>query len=336
MTAVPAIEALLPVEPELALPAIAHRARDIGFGMMTEPGGLTVILSGGLLQVRAEGAATRLRVAAEDMAHLQGLRDWLTEECAAVGIVPEWRGSRPAGRPDNHALARVVASERISPSYRRVTVAGPELARFATGGLHFRLLFGPEGAGWPETDANGVTRWPGGAAAWHKPVYTTRLLEDRGGIPHLSFDVFLHEGGRTAGWCSDVVPGAAIMLSGPGGKGAGGTGWQGLVGDETAVPVIARLLALMPADARGQAVLVVPRAADIQPLEHPAGVAVRWALREEGATPLAALDMVQPPDRNRSIFFAAEAAEAQAARKALAGRGLDKAEVSAAAYWTRN
>lgn len=295
-----------------------------------------MILSGGTLHVSAEGGATRLSVTAEDMAHLQGLRDYLTGECAVAGIVPEWRGSRPAGRPDNHALARVVSSERISPSYRRVTVAGAELARFATGGLHFRLLFGPQDAGWPGTDANGVTQWPGGAAAWRKPVYTTRLLEERGGIPHLSFDVFLHEGGRTTGWAAGAIPGAEILLSGPGGKVAQGGAWQGLVGDETAVPVIARLLALMPGDARGQAVLVVPCAADIQALEHPPGVAVHWALREEGAAPLAALDLLQLPDRSRTVFFAAEAAEAQAARKTLSARGFDKGEITAAVYWVKD
>lgn len=36
---------------------------------------------------------------------------------------------------------------------------------------------------------------------------------------------------------------------------------------------------------------------------------------------------------DRSVFFAAEAAEAQEARRLLLARGLSKAEISAAAYW---
>lgn len=334
--ALPSIEALLPVEPATALPVFSHRAREIGFGIRPHPDGMTVVMSGGDLRVSAEGAMTRVRVTAQDMPHLQMLRDYLTEEFAAAGVVPQWQGRRATGRPDNHALARVVAAERISPAYCRVTVEGAGLARFAVGGLHFRLLFGPAGADWPRTDANGVTEWPGGAAAWHKPVYTTRLLQDRGATTHLAFDVFLHDGGRVTRWCLGLAAGTEIVLSGPGGgRGLTGAGWQGLVGDETAVPVIARLLEQMPADACGQAVLVVPCAADIQPLDHPPGVDVRWALREAGASPVEALGLLRIPDRNRAVFFAAESTEAQAARKALAARGLARDEISAAAYWTR-
>ncbi|MGA0542385.1 siderophore-interacting protein [Neotabrizicola sp. VNH66] len=336
-TALPFIEALLPVPPETALPAFNHRAREIGFGIMSHDDGMTVVLSGGDMRVRAEGDMTRVRVTAQDVPHLQMLRDYLTEEFSAAGVVPEWQGRRAAGRPDNHALARVVSSVQISPSYRRVTLAGAELARFATGGLHFRLLFGPQGAGWPGIDDNGVTLWPQGTAAWHKPVYTTRWIGDRDGLPHLDFDVFLHEGGRVTDWCTGLPAGEEIILSGPGGgRGPNSGGWQGLVGDETAVPVIARLLAMMPDDARGEAVLVVPCAADAQDLHHPPGVSVRWALREAGETPLSVLEALHIPDRNRAVFFAAEAAEAQAARKMLAARGLDKGEISAAAYWTRD
>ena len=196
----PSIEALLPIPPEIVLPALQHRAEEIGFGVQPQPGGLRVMLSGGDLLALAEAGATRLRITAQDGPHLQGLRDYLTEEIAAAGVVPEWQGRRARGRPDNHALARVVGVRRLSPSYIRVILADPALARFATGGLHFRLLFGPPGADWPGLDANGVTDWPQGSAAWHKPVYTIRHLWDRDGVPHLSFDVFLHEGGRVTDW----------------------------------------------------------------------------------------------------------------------------------------
>ncbi|MFE3836237.1 siderophore-interacting protein [Pseudogemmobacter sonorensis] len=345
----PHIEALLPIAPETALPVFDHRAREIGFLVEPRADGMAIALAGGDMLVRAEGGATRIRVTAEDAPHLQMLRDYLTEELAAVGLVPEWQGRPATGRPENHALARVVSSERISPSYCRVTLASEDLARFASGGLHFRLLLGPEGADWPVLDANGVTEWPQGAAAWHRPVYTTREIGMRDGVTHLDFDVFLHDGGRVTDWCGGLRAGAEITISGPGGRGPQGAGWQGFVGDETAVPVIARLLALLPPEASGEAVLVVPCAADVQDLAHPPGVALRWALREAGETPLSALEGLRIPGRDgngdrsverapggdRIVFFAAEAAEAQAARKALAARGLEKAEISAAAYWTK-
>ena len=230
----------------------------------------------------------------------------------------------------------MVAVRRLSPSYARVTVAGTSLARFASGGLHFRLLFGPPGADWPGLDANGVTDWPQGAAAWHKPVYTIRHLWDRDGVTHLSFDVFLHDGGRVTDWCLGPAPGTEITLSGPGGgRFQPQDAWLGLVGDETALPVIARYLADLPAGTRGQAVLVVPQQADIQLLDHPADMQVHWVARDSGATPLTALDVLRIPDSARLVFFAAEAAEARSARQILADRGLQKAEISSVAYWTK-
>ncbi len=332
----PRIEALLPVPLDIVREAVAHRAREIGFEVEMRASGLFIPMAGGEMEIRAEGDGARLSVTAQDIPHLQMLRDFLTEEIAAAGITPEWQGHRAVGRPDSHALARVVAVRRISPSYCRVTVEGADLARFAEGGLHFRLLFGPEGADWPTTDANGVTQWPGGMAAWHRPVYTTRSLSGAGGTTRLDFDVFLHEGGRVTGWCEGLEAGTGIVLAGPGGdKGPRRAGWQGLVGDETAVPVIARFLSLLPQDARGQAVLVVPCAEDIQPLDHPPGVRVRWELRNGGLSPLEALEALDIPPEDRAVFFAAEQAEAQAARKALAARGLDKGEFTAAGYWSR-
>lgn len=333
----PRIETLLPAPLDAVRQAFADRAREIGFEVAMDRSGLRIVLMGGDLEIRAEGGRTRLSVTAQDIPHLQMLRDFLTEEIAAAGITPEWQGHRAKGRPDSHTLARVVSSVRISPSYRRVTVEGADLARFATGGLHFRLLFGPDGAGWPATDANGVTQWPQGAAAWHKPVYTTRSLHGLGEDTRLDFDVFLHEGGRVTGWCADLAAGTEIVLAGPGGdKGPRRAGWHGLVGDETAVPVIARFLALLPPDARGQAMLVVPCAEDIQPLDHPPGVDVQWELRGRGLSPLQALDALEIAPGDRTVFFAAEQAEAQIARKTLAARGLDKTEFTAAGYWSRS
>ena len=326
------IEALLPIPPALALEEFDEHAREIGFVVEQRPDGLLIHLSGGDLEVTPEGEATRIRLIAPDMAMLQMLRDYLTEEIGKAGLVPEWQGHRAVGRPDSHALVRVVRSERISPSYQRVTVAGAGLARFDQGGFHFRLLFGPEGASWPEADGNGVTQWPGGAASWHRPVYTVRRLSPQ--VGEMDFDVFLHEGGTVTGWAQAARPGDEIVLAGPaGGKGGKSAAWQGFVGDETALPVIARLLEDLPQDAKGQAVLIVPEAADIQTLDHPPGVTLHWALRDQGASAAAALDLLQIPDKDRSVFFAAEAAEAQEARIRLMARGLEKAEIAAAAYW---
>jgi len=54
-----------------------------------------------------------------------------------------------------------------------------------------------------------------------------------------------------------------------------------LVGDETAVPAVAAVLAQLPDDARGAAYLEVPQAADFQQLRTPPGVDVTWIARDD-------------------------------------------------------
>ncbi|MFM9271993.1 siderophore-interacting protein [Halomonas elongata] len=329
--------AYLPFSAEQVLPLIREAATTWELPVTEVAGTLRVTLEYGEIRVASEGASTSVRVASEDAGNLQMLRDLLTGQLSAYGLNPVWGGGRAGRQPANQSIARVADIERLSPSYRRVTIEGQDLARFADGGLHFRLLFGPDGMGWPETDENGVTQWPGGASAWHRPVYTTRDIVCDGEAARLSFDVFLHAGGRVTEWTGQVSPGDEVALMGPG----GGTGqktaeWQALVGDETALPVIARMLASAPQTMQGEAVIVVPDEGDIQGLAHPEGVTLRWALRSNGESPLEALAALELPQRERHVFFAAEKTEAQSARVALIERGLAKHEFLAATYWMQD
>ena len=53
-----------------------------------------------------------------------------------------------------------------------------------------------------------------------------------------------------------------------------------LVGDETAVPAVARILEDLPADATGTAWLEVPAQEDVLDLRFPAGIGVTWLPRQ--------------------------------------------------------
>lgn len=296
---------------------------------------LEITLEDARIFLCAQEEGTTLLLEAARESELQMLRDVLSDQLAGYGLSPEWEGAKAQSRPANQSLARVEKIERLSPSYTRVTLAGETLARFASGGFHFRLLYGPEGAGWPFTDEHGVTQWPGGTAAWHKPVYTSRHIACDGEAATITFDVFRHAGGRVTEWTDRVRPGEEIVIMGPGGSGkVSGAGWQAFIGDETAVPVIARFLEALPAATRGEAVLFVPEKGDVQELVHPAGVRVRWVLRSEDETPIDALEGLSIPATDRHVFFAAEKAEAVAARATLLERGLEKSESIAATYWT--
>jgi NADPH-dependent ferric siderophore reductase len=115
-----------------------------------------------------------------------------------------------------------------------------------------------------------------------------------------------------------------------------------VVGDETAIPAISRILASAPATTRGVALLEVAGAAEEQQLAVPDGVAVRWLHR--GDTPpgestllvdaVAALE--RPAGDDVFAWVAAESGAVRAIRADLRGRwGLGRAQHHAIGYWRR-
>lgn len=326
--------AFLDVSPAEAMTGVRHTAAEVGVPVTESGDGLQVAMRSGTLRVWQVGCRTALDIVAAEASGLQLLRDMVAERVGALGLRLEWQGVVAGRPPGNMSLARIETVERISPSYVRVRVTGPALARFARGALHFRLLFGPTEARWPETDADGVTWWPGGIEAWHRPVYTTREIELLGSeAARITLDVFLHDGGRVTAWTARARPGDEIAITGPGGGDRPSAPWMALIGDETAVPVIARILAEADPATRGSATFFVPEAGDVQVLAAPAGVATRWILRSDAGSPLEALGDLAIPEHDRFVFFAAERAEAFAARDLLRARGLARGEFFASAYW---
>lgn len=305
-----------------------------GMNARDDAGTQLVTLSRGTIRAGADADRTRVTLTAHDAIGMQVLRDLLAGIAEKMAVNLDWDDKLPRGRPANLSLAQVVQSVRISPSFHRVVVAGADLGRMAQGGLHFTLPQGPAGADWPYTDEGGVTRWPEGIGAWHRPVFTTRAVT-HGAQPTLTFDVFLHAGGRTPDYVARLAPGDTIALMGPSGAASPKpTRHLDIIADETAVPVAARLLAEAPADTVGRAVLFVPAEADIQDLPHPAGITVDWVVRGGDVTPVSALQSLTLPAADRFVFFAAEKAEAAIARQVLTECGLQRGEFLAASYWT--
>lgn len=331
--------ALLPVPFEALCPLLMAAPVWQDRGRVEPDGTLHVTFGIGQMRVYPCKGQSELAIDCEDEAGLQALRDFITAEAEESGVTPEWREHHLVGHPANLCIATLDRIEQISPAYRRLWLRGAGLSRLMSGGMHFRLLLGPEGAGWPRRDTAGLTVWPGGSQAWHRPVYTVRALEGVGEETRIAVDIFLHDGGRVTEWSARVQPGASVGLMGPsGGDAPQGSGapapWFGLFGDETALPAMARILAELPRDATGLAVVQVPADADRQALMAPAGVQVEWLLRDgDSACLLDRLTATDVPDRNRFVYFAASNLEAAEARKLLAGRGLDKREFWAQAYW---
>lgn len=328
--------ARLDLDPAIGIDAFREVAKawDLPFEMRDDA--LYLQAWEGQLTVGADGECTLIHVQSMEASGLQVLCDVMIEQAKSRGLNLKWDGTISGARPSNMSIARVVGSMPISPSYHRVTIAGADLSRFDRGGRHFRLLFGPDGADWPSLDEAGATQWPGGIKAWHRPVYTTRATEVAGGVTRLSFDVFCHAGGRTTEWATQVLAGAEIALTGPGGDVPKATNWVGLIGDETALPIIARALEDFPETTQGKAIFFVPDDADMTELPRPPGIELHWIKRADGKGPVEALKALEMPQSQRYVFFAAEKSEALAARAHLIDIGFDRTEFVSATYWTRS
>jgi NADPH-dependent ferric siderophore reductase len=106
-----------------------------------------------------------------------------------------------------------------------------------------------------------------------------------------------------------------------------------LIGDETALPAIARRLEELPANRRAQVVVEIEDAAERQALTSQAQVEVIWVLRGEQSL----LDVTRQltlPEGNLYAWVATESALSRKVRRVLLDElKLDEAAVKAAGYW---
>ncbi|WP_151719488.1 siderophore-interacting protein [Gemmobacter serpentinus] len=317
--------------PEPTLDSFCKTAESVGATVQRSSGAATVILEYGRIEAHLDDASLHLHVSADTPEALQGLREAIDALATAAGSAPLiWEGAAPGAGKTRLIDTKLVSSTRISPSFQRVRLAG-DFDAFAKGGLHFRLLLGPEGAPWPTATEHGVD-WPGGIDAWHRPPYTVRRISPD--ADWIDFDIFLHDGGRVTEWCEEVQPGARVMLTGPGGRGVKQAGWLGLIGDETALPVILRAIEAAAPETRGEARLLITDPADAQDVRAPAGLVVSWVPRSSGKALVDLMDGLTLPGEDRFLFFAGGRAEAEMARQKATALGLASTEVHAAAYWT--
>ena len=266
-------------------------------------------------------------------AELQVLTDLYAQRIESAGFENAMTWDSPASRvPLNQRIAHVGSSSRISPNFQRVRLEGDFTAFLAEGaGLHFRLLFGPTRNDWPTRDDRGVPHWPGGANAWNKPVYTVRAISPQG--VWIDADIALFEGGRSSAWCQTVQPGTEIAVTGPNGGALRRANWLGLVGDETALPVIYRMLDAAPPDTKGKAVLFLRDQNDAQHVDLPTYFNLEIKPMYD-ADPVEALQEMSIPEQDAYVFFAAERNQVSRARSYLKERGLPSRAFTAASYWT--
>lgn len=255
-------------------------------------------------------------------------------------------------------MLHVLRSERISPSFVRVTLGGGDVDRFTAMGFDqwFRLFL-------PVSDAS-LARLPQRldtlsylkfltVAKADRAVlrnYTVRSFRESGPDgPEIDVDFVLHgsaaEGtsGPAAQWAATCRPGAAVALldEGIAYNPAPELAHRAvLVADETALPAAAGILSSLPRDAVGSAVLEIPAADDAQELDAPAGVDVRWVVRDDpdatpGAAALAAATALPVPAEPGYAWTAGEQALAAGMRRHWVRAGVPKTAASFSGYWKR-
>ena len=247
----------------------------------------------------------------------------------------------PVVTPFRVFAVRVARFEDLSPSFRRITFTGDDLHLFADTGLDQRIKLVISAPGTDDAVLAGFARDADWYAAWRampddvRPAlrtYTVRHV--RREAAEVDVDVVLHgDAGPASRWAAQARPEDAIALCGPDARydgTPGGIEWALpehalrllLAGDETAVPAIASILEELPADARGEALLEVPTAADVLPVEAPAGVTVTW-LPRDGARPG---ELLVPAVRAAADRMMVPAPDARAA-------ALEDVDVDAGILW---
>jgi NADPH-dependent ferric siderophore reductase len=240
-------------------------------------------------------------------------------------------------------LLQVVRTTQVSPQLLRVTLGGADLQDFVSASFddHVKVFFPVDGADKPVLPLDtpdGIT-FPEGQPRPAARDYTPRRYD--AAKQELDIEFVLHGDGPASTWAAQAQPGQYLGMGGPRGSFVVPTAfdWHLLIGDDTALPAIARRLEELGADTRAIVVVEVGDAAAQIPLPTSAQCDVHWLNRGdglEGSLLEGALRKLTLPRGEGYAWAAGEAAAMKAVRQYLVSeRGIDKKRIRASAYWKR-
>jgi NADPH-dependent ferric siderophore reductase len=231
-------------------------------------------------------------------------------------------------------LLEVLRTERLSPHFVNVVLGGPDLHGFVSASFddHVKLMLPAAGHSDVVLPALGPAgpEWAGDA----RPImrdYTPRKYDAEAGELHV--EIALHGAGPAAAWGESVVAGCRVGVGGPKGSCiiAPDFDWHLLIGDDSALPAIARRLEELPASSTVIAVVQVNDAADRRVFQTRAGLSVHWTAASEWLSTVRALEL---PDGEGFAWAVGESNAIRSMRRMLIEElGLDQTHVRAAAYW---
>ncbi|BCP54421.1 siderophore-interacting protein [Kaistia sp. 32K] len=239
-------------------------------------------------------------------------------------------------------VTRVV---ELTRSMIRVTLSGPDLAEFASRGHddHVKLFFarpGEETPSLPTFGPNGPV-FPEGAERPIARDYTPRRYDAAAG--ELDLDFAVHEAGPATAWAMQAEVGSTLHVAGPRGSMIvpDDFDWYLLVGDETALPAIARRLEELRPEAKVRVLIEVGGAEDELPLASRASSEITWLHRGaaapgEGRLLDDAVAALELPKGEGFAWVACESDTAKRLRRILVeDHGVPKQRVKASGYWKR-
>ncbi|NVZ34113.1 siderophore-interacting protein [Pseudomonas sp. A4002] len=222
----------------------------------------------------------------------------------------------------------------ITPRMRRITLGGPELAGFISLGSddHIKLLFPQNAAEQAALDSPDFNlRGDGPQPAMRD--YTPRRYDLD--IGELDIDFVLHGDGPASTWAEQAKVGQHLHIGGPRGSMIVPDIFDSylLIGDETAIPAIARRLDELPAGRKVLAVIEIANAAEQQPLASAAEVEVIWVVRGQDDL-LETVQNLTLPGGSLYSFVATESKLSRQVRRVLLDtHNINEAFLKAVGYW---
>ena len=252
------------------------------------------------------------------------------------------RGVQRVRHETRMRMLRVARTELVTPRMLRVTLTGDDLQGFVSAAAddHVKVFF-PARPG----EAPILPGPPGShaAGAGPRPIardYTPRHYDSLRNELDLEFS--LHGDGPAAQWASRAAVGQQLAVGGPRGSFlvTGAFDWYLLVGDDTALPAIARRLAELPPGARAIVIAEVDNVAEEQRWQSAATVQQTWLHRDgrpagDAALLERAVAECSLPSGQGYAWIACESNVARTLRQRLLERGLNKQWIKAAGYWKR-
>lgn len=212
---------------------------------------------------------------------------------------------------------QVIERTQLSPGFIALKLASPDLRDFPSQSFedHCKLILQME----PER----IMR-----------DYTPRSFDLVAGT--LTLEFALHAGGAASDWARNAKVGDRIAIGGPRGSTVFPIGYalEVLLGDETAIPAIARRLEELPAGTKVKAFVELSDERDKREFATKAAADITW-LRAGTETLANAIRDYEYPIANSLTWAAGESASMRLVRDVLKARGITSAQSRVSAYWKR-